>query len=302
MKNKKDSSFLHPIALFSGGEFGRVVGGTFLGVPILGSCLTVIAKSGGVEANGLFALGLGLFAGVGVSEVVAGPDNTDHGIVVFGQMVAKLKTLVALGAGIEAEKGCDPKASPKEQKAFEGLFGVVVAHCGQDHGRGWFPSSLVSPSTAAWDTVEGVSWVEVVTLLMDLGNGVLHDEDIVNDNLGHLYLFLEVDGGGQNEVDHFFKWVFALEQVVGGGGKYSKELYILLVEDFNLCICCLAEDGIHSISQKKEVGGGREGGTIADDQEAPVAPGRWGRSVGVGGSLVCLLVLHFGPRLLGSDR
>lgn len=63
-----------------------------------------------------------------------------------------------------------------------------------EHGGRWFPRPLFWPGKPAWGAVEGGARVQVLNLVVDLGDGVLGDGNVVHDDLSHLDLFLEAGG------------------------------------------------------------------------------------------------------------
>lgn len=107
--------------------------------------------------------------------MTAGANSTHFWVISFGQVLTKLGALVALKASVEADVGGHLKTTPKEQVLFENLFVMVVAQDGQDHGGGWFSSSLLQPDEPVWGTVKNAARAEVFNLVVDLGDGILSD-------------------------------------------------------------------------------------------------------------------------------
>lgn len=151
---------------------------------------------------------------------------------------------------------------------------MLVAQHGQDHGGFWFFSSLLWPSEPLWSAVECGPGVEVLNLVVGLDDGILSVGDVVDDDLSHLYLFLEVGSKGQEGEDDLLQCISRLQKVVGGGVSTSNKLYVFVVEDSGLCHGCLGKGGVDGLSQGEGSNGVRDGFPIPGDEAGSIAS--WG--------------------------
>lgn len=134
------------------------------------------------------------------------------------------------------------------------------------------------PCKPIWGAIDGGARVEGLKLVLDLeasltsrGDGY---GDIVDDQLYHLYHFLEASGRWHGGVDGLCKFSSGLEGIGGAVGN-SDELHVLVGGELILCDYWLGE-GIDEVLEGNECN--IVGGTIPGVDQGPFALDPCGRS------------------------